>query len=198
MPEPLDQPDPTLPPDLTSALRGAFGRGPAVPGRVDDAVLSAAHDAFARRRRLRLIVRWGTGVGTMAAAAVLAIALRPAPTAPDRPPLAATGPAAPATTTARGDLDGDRRVDMVDALLLARRLRAGPLAAAEHPAWDLTGDGRIDAADVDAIAAAAVRLAGPQPGAAHAPAKGPANAPAGAAITLARLVHPLEPAEGHP
>jgi hypothetical protein len=47
-------------------------------------------------------------------------------------------------------------VDIVDAYLLARRLKTGTPTG---PGGDLTGDGRVDDADVAAIARRAVALA---------------------------------------
>ena len=53
------------------------------------------------------------------------------------------------------DVDGNGKVDIRDALRLARCLEGG---RPSEPRWDLNGDGRVDRADVDAIAMAAVRL----------------------------------------
>jgi Dockerin type I domain len=63
---------------------------------------------------------------------------------------------------AREDINRDGHVDVLDAFALARRIdTGGPL----DPHWDINGDGRVDRADVNAIAACAVRLAqaGPEP-----------------------------------
>ena len=53
------------------------------------------------------------------------------------------------------DIDGNGRVDILDAFTLARHLDS---TAALQSRWDVSGDGRVDGADVDAIAMAAVRL----------------------------------------
>ena len=57
-----------------------------------------------------------------------------------------------------GDVDGSGTVDIVDAYLLSRRL--GPAGRAEE-SWDLNRDGRLDRADVDAVARLAVAV-GPE------------------------------------
>lgn len=53
-----------------------------------------------------------------------------------------------------GDVDGSGRVDIVDAYSLAVSIRSGE-AGSDH---DLTGDGRVDADDVDEIARLSVSL----------------------------------------
>ena len=55
------------------------------------------------------------------------------------------------------DIDGDGRVDIVDAFVLAKSLHSkSPL----KPQWDLNSDGRIDQSDVEIIAQRAVMLKG--------------------------------------
>jgi hypothetical protein len=46
-------------------------------------------------------------------------------------------------------------VDILDAFTVARAIRANIVP---RPEWDLTGDGKVDRGDVEAIARAAVRL----------------------------------------
>ena len=61
----------------------------------------------------------------------------------------------PALAEGRADIDGNGRVDILDAFRLARSIEArGPV----DRKWDLNGDGRVDQADVDLVACAAVRL----------------------------------------
>jgi hypothetical protein len=58
------------------------------------------------------------------------------------------------------DVNGDGRVDIRDALVLARKLRAGgPLEGG----WDLSGDGVVDRVDVDRIARLVVAVPGGRP-----------------------------------
>jgi len=55
----------------------------------------------------------------------------------------------------REDIDGNGRLDILDAFALARHV------VGEEPVkmeWDLNRDGVVDAADVDDVAYAAVRL----------------------------------------
>jgi hypothetical protein len=56
------------------------------------------------------------------------------------------------------DINGDGRVDILDAMALARLLERKPPALS--PALDQNGDHRVDQADVAALANAAVRLEG--------------------------------------
>lgn len=64
-------------------------------------------------------------------------------------------PTAPAPLPASVDIDGNGRVDILDAFALARRIRSG---AALREEWDFNGDGRVDRGDADVVALAAVRL----------------------------------------
>lgn len=54
-----------------------------------------------------------------------------------------------------GDVNRDGAVDVIDAMLLAQRVRSGEPTAS---AWDLNGDGRVDAGDSEEILARAVDL----------------------------------------
>lgn len=62
---------------------------------------------------------------------------------------------------AKGDVNADARIDILDALALAMMLRDGADAGAPDlvARADVTSDGRVDQADVDAIARAAVAIA---------------------------------------
>lgn len=114
-----------------------------VPNRVDDAIRRAAAE---RLRPARPAWRPRLVLGGLAAAAALALFVwfgGPG------------GPGARDERLARGDVDADGRVDILDAWRLARLLRDGDET---RDGWDLSGDGVVDAADVDAVAALAVRL----------------------------------------
>jgi hypothetical protein len=133
-----------LPADLARALRSAYTHPVAIPTAVDQVILAAAREKFDRRRRMRLLVRWGSGAAAAIAATIaLAVILH-------RPPQSATAPA-----IAKGDVNGDGRVNMVDAMLLAKHVRDHD---APQPTWDVNGDGAVDAKDADVIASAAVSL----------------------------------------
>lgn len=58
------------------------------------------------------------------------------------------------------DFNRDGVVDILDALALARAVEAGTLLTAQ---FDLNGDGIIDRADADRVAALAVSLNGRKP-----------------------------------
>ena len=55
---------------------------------------------------------------------------------------------------AGSDLNRDGAVDILDALLLAREVERGT----PRVTWDVTRDGRVDAADIEAVARQAVTL----------------------------------------
>jgi len=56
-----------------------------------------------------------------------------------------------------GDIDRSGRVDIVDAYLLARRINEGGKLEAR---WDITGDGKVNRGDVEAVATRAVSIEG--------------------------------------
>jgi len=163
MAEPLDHtPDESqlqAPKALRGDLAALFGAEASVPPAVDAAVLASARRHLAPRGRARTAIRWA-GVAAAAAAAILLVVIHlgPAREAPAR--VAAKPAAAKAVTPDRSDINGDGRVDILDAFLLAKRLDT---RRALDAAWDITGDGLVDRRDVDALAAAVVRLRPPPP-----------------------------------
>lgn len=146
-------PDPHIPARLENDLRSAFGGFGGVSAEVDRAVLGmvqgVAAGASSRRRRVqgRLVLMSG---GVAAAAAVVWMVWAMGPNFARRGVPAPSGAGAMAATVA-GDLNGDGRVDMLDALIEAERLKAGK-------GIDFNKDGRVDSGDVDAIAMSAVKL----------------------------------------
>jgi len=146
--------DQEIPPRLAADLRRVYRQDSDVPDSARDALM---HDARTDLGNLKRSRRWG-GLGLIAAAAMIVFAfqlvlrqisttVRPHPAAP--PTIVAVAP--------REDIDGNGRVDILDAFSLARQLsRRGAL----DPKWDFNADGTIDQRDVDAVARAAVRLKG--------------------------------------
>ena len=133
--------DPKLPDALQRDLRAAFGAQVRVPAAVAAALAAAA-------RRRRLVPVWRRPVLLAAAALLLAlplVALLWRGTARSEPPLA------------REDFDRNGRVDVLDAFRLSLALRRGDSVP---PELDLDGDGKVDARDVDRIAAVAVKVHG--------------------------------------
>jgi hypothetical protein len=105
---------------------------------VDDAILAAARSRLARKRISGTAVAWAAAAVVLAAglAALLLVARREA--------------ASPAVTpTVSMDVNGDGRVDILDALALERKIENHE---PYNPKWDIVPDGRIDEKDVQAIA----------------------------------------------
>jgi hypothetical protein len=131
--------DEQIPAMLAEELRAAAAKTALfVPPSRDEAVLTGAREHFAevRRRRSRFTPVWWT-----AAAACIAI-------------VAIAGLSLFETTRyEQADVDGSGRVDILDAFALARRLQQGSVSGP-----DVNGDGVVNKADVDAIAAQAVKL----------------------------------------
>ena len=95
-----------------------------------------------RRARRRVLTPW------LAAAASFALGAWVVQT------LLHHNPAGPASL-AREDVNGDGRVDILDALALSRQIDRGAAGR-----FDINGDGRVDQQDVQAVAAHAVKLEG--------------------------------------
>ncbi len=134
---------------LGRELRGLYAPPVEVPTEIDEAVTALARRHFARRHRMRLLLRRSA----FAAAAAAAIALTIVHIYPIHPE--STGPARVVQAATPEDIDGNGRVDIRDAFLLARRLESDQQPVSQ---WDLNGDGVIDRHDVDLVATAAVKL----------------------------------------
>src|SRR4051812_27087290 len=130
-------PDPDQPdaPKLADALRAAYTHRAAIPPSIDASILTAAGKSFDARRRRRMTLRWGIGLAaSLAAAIALAVILH-------RPATSPTAPAQLAKSALKGDLNADGRIDMTDALLLARHVAARDNPS---PTWDANADGVVD------------------------------------------------------
>src|SRR5438876_10974916 len=103
---------PELPPERAAALRAIYEARVEVPAAVDRAILGDAREGFGRRRRFRMMVRWA-GAAAAAAAAVVVVAVN---LYRHRPPTNI------AVAPVVGDVDGNGRVDMLDAFALAKKV----------------------------------------------------------------------------
>lgn len=133
-----------LPDQMLEDLQSMFDAKVLVPPDLDQQILNQATQRLGSvrsRRRRRYAVPWA------AAAAVAIVA-------------AGTWWSASETASvqvAREDVDANGRVDIMDAYILAGRLRE---QGAVDPKWDINSDGKVDDQDVDAIAMTAVSLIG--------------------------------------
>jgi Dockerin type I domain len=143
-----------------------------VPAEVDEAVLGPARARMREIRREGRTRRLVVGVAAVAAAVLLSVgvglalsgseqapapqqATRQADGQGDEPRPPAPDPAPEEVVVDPLDVDADGRLDVLDALALARAVEAGQ---ALSPAWDLTGDGVVDRGDADALARRLVDL----------------------------------------
>ena len=143
--------EPQAPSELIDHLRTLHAAQTPVPPAVDEAVLARARRQMLANRPNR-VLRWAVPPA-VAAAVLMWVVFNPFAT-PDAgvSPLAERGTRQVAD---HRDIDGNGRVDILDALALARNIKDNRVA--EQP-WDFNGDGAIDRQDVDTVAQSAVRL----------------------------------------
>jgi hypothetical protein len=132
-------------PKFADDLGKLFEPQGSVPADIDRAVAEAARRHLARPVRKLWWLKW-TVPATAAAAIILACVWWLAPT---------DGPQPAQPIAVAEDVDGNGTVNILDALVLAKRIEA---ATASESQWDLNRDGLVDRQDVDVIAMAAVRL----------------------------------------
>lgn len=142
-------------PRLSAELRALYTPRTPIPDSVHDELKHQARTGLDDLKRSR---RWG-GLGVIAAAAMIVFAfqlvLHQMATGPRH-----ETPSQPAQMTIvapREDIDGNGRVNILDAFVLAKRVNASTNI---DPAWDINADGKVNAQDVDAVAQAAVQLKG--------------------------------------
>lgn len=148
-PQTDDSPELEVPQGLRDDLARLYRADLSVPAGVDEAIRTAARRHFLRRRRSRRIIRLVQF--SAAAAAVILLAVRVANHSAQAPP----GSTAMTPPPAKEDIDGNGRVNILDAFALARHVETD---ASPNLAWDMNGDGALDGSDIDAVAMAAVRL----------------------------------------
>jgi len=139
------------PPRLVERLQAAYGRNVSVPASIDRAILSAGRArimGIRARSNWRIAAKWGIGV---AAAAMVAVAVRVGVVQQQE------RHAAPVVQSFASAPRQEHRQTMLDAYLLARRVKLGEKLTQE---WDLNRDGVVDERDAKAIAAVAVKLEG--------------------------------------
>jgi hypothetical protein len=149
-------------------LRALYQPAGSVPPEVDKAILDQARRRLAKPRPLILRLRWAGGI---AAAAVVAIGvfLHYGPGSSNQQSTINNHKSIQsAAAEQRPDIDGNGRVDILDAFRLAKGIESGsqtPSSAFGVPSrgptaaeWDVNNDGRVDRDDVDAVALAAVRV----------------------------------------
>lgn len=137
--------------DLSPASQPPFS----VPEEVDRRILWLARKqaAIARKRPYRTVsvgLRWAVAASVVVTLGILTTSrhLRRPETAE---PVVARVAAVP------GDINADRRVDILDAFALARAVSAD---GGINSRWDVNGDGVVDDRDVERLARAAVSLGG--------------------------------------
>lgn len=150
-----DAPEPRPPARLADALRDLGRPGFPVPPAADAAIRATARLHFRSRqhRWLRIVLPASAAAAAILLVLTLAQPAWQPPSGSDRAPSYARdaapdprlAPAAPAA----------RRITILDAFALARELKAGQSVELTR---DFNGDRRVDQADVEALALAAVRL----------------------------------------
>ncbi len=149
-----------IPPRLAEDLRALHsvpGAPESVTGLVLRRVRQEQDEAEVRRRnrfRIQRLVAAAAGIALFVLVARL-VTMRTPTTGRTLPAPSRTGTLAAEDRAL--DVTGDGSVDILDAFRLARLLEGGPVPP-KSP--DVNADGRVDRADVDAIAMRAVRLGG--------------------------------------
>ncbi len=144
------------PPAFARDLKALYTPPPAIRPTTDEAILARARRQSVGRRRSRLLLRWALPPAA-AAAMLMWVVFNPSgtPDMDDSPHFESSGTLAARQPADHRDIDGNGRVDILDALALARSIKDNRVA--EQP-WDFNGDDAIDRKDVDTVAQSAVSL----------------------------------------
>ena len=144
------------PPAFARDLKALYTPPSAIPPTTDHAILAGIRRQSVGRRRKRLLLRWAVPPAA-AAAVIMWVVFNPfvTPDLDDSPHFESSGTLATRQLADHRDIDGNGRVDILDALTLARSIKDN---RATEQRWDFNGDGLIDRKDVDTVAQSAVRL----------------------------------------
>ena len=144
------------PPAFARDLKALYTPPSAIPRTTNEAILARTRRQSVGRRRKRLLLRWAVPPAA-AAAVIMWVVFYPFGTRDidDSPRFESAGPLGMRQLTDHRDIDGNGRVDILDALALARSIKDN---RATEQMWDFNGDGLIDRKDVDTVAQSAVRL----------------------------------------
>lgn len=149
--EPGQTAGPEIPEPLRRDLLSLHRAGIEVPGEVDEAVLSAARSRLGSGARWRRSQRWAAG---LAAAACLALAFLLWDVRETGDGERWDDSRESSVRFVKEDIDRSGRVDILDAFLLAYRIKE----ERADVSWDFNGDGEVNRGDVDLLAHAAVRV----------------------------------------
>lgn len=140
-----------VPEELRDDLRESFADAPDVPKEVTQDLMDRARGELQQRPRILTLPR------VAAAAAAVAVVICVFLFSPENTQRKAKMAASDASGAVAEDIDGNGRVNVLDAMRFARRLER---SEASDGGPDLNEDGRVDRGDVDAVAMAAVSLNG--------------------------------------
>jgi hypothetical protein len=147
--QPKNDADAEAPEKLIKALRNLRRPHPGVPPAVDQRILAMARERLAKPVARRPVFgRWPVWATAAAAALVVGFFIF-------QGSFHSSNPNTPASTFAREDINHDGRIDILDALALARQIEAGSVAKSSG---DVNADGVVSPGDVQTIAQHAVQL----------------------------------------
>jgi hypothetical protein len=147
----FDDAEQHISPQFRKDMRALFEPPGEVPQQVDRTIMEQARRRLARPRRLIIPVRWAAAAAAAAVIVLGTILYHGSAPLNDQSSIIYHQSVA----AGRADIDGNGRVDILDAFRLARDIESRGQAETK---WDLNGDGAVDRKDVDIVAFAAVHL----------------------------------------